>query len=554
MHDAGYLLQVIVILAAAVVGVVASLRLRLGSVLGYLIAGAVIGPTGLGLIQDLEATRALAEFGVVFLMFTIGLELPLERIKVMSAPVFGLGAAQVLVTAAAIAGVALLAGLPTAPAVVIGGGLALSSTAIVLQLLSERGEITSRFGRAAFAILLVQDLAVAPFLVVVVALGMGADSIPAALGLAGLKMVVAVIALLGVGRIVLRHVFWPVAEIRNPEIFAALTLLVVLGTGLVAQLAGMSMAFGAFLAGMLLAETTYRHQVGAVIQPLRGLLLGLFFITVGMSIDLALILQQVWLISLLLVALLLGKTVLLALLSLVFGFNKAQSLRLGLVLAQGGEFAFVLLGAAMAGGVVETGIGQTLLVVVGLSLVATPFLANLGARAAQHLEAAEAAEVGEAAIETEFRSGHVVIAGFGRVGGAVAARLHGAGIPFVAVDLDPHCIAQARASGHPVYYGDISKPEILAALHVETARSLVLTLNNAATTAQIVATVCYIFPELKVYARARDDAHAQELRRLGAHTVIPELVETGFALAGSLMDAMGEALPEVGAPRRGGGA
>ncbi len=545
MPEADYLLQVIVILTAAVAGVLVSLRLGLGSVLGYLVAGMAIGPTGLGLIHDLETTRALAEFGVVFLLFAVGLELPLERIRVMSAKVFGLGIAQVFVTAAAIAALAVAFGVTLAPAVVIGGGLALSSTAIVLQLLSERGELTTRFGRAAFAVLLVQDLAVAPFLVVVVALGAAGGFIPSVLWLAGLKMIVAAIALLGIGRIVLRHVFWPVAEMRNPDIFAALTILVVLGTAWISQLAGMSLAFGAFLAGMMLAETTYRHQVGAVIQPFRGLLLGLFFITVGMSIDFALTRQHAGLIVALLAALLLGKAGLLAGLGLLSGLTRAQALRLGLTLAQGGEFAFVLLGAAMAGGTLAPEVGQVLLVVVGFSLIATPFMAQWGAALADRMEATEAEEAGEAAIETEHRSGHVVIAGFGRVGGAVAARLQAAGISFVAVDLNPHRIAEARASGYPVYYGDISRPEILAALNVETARALVLTVNKPATTAQLVAMVSYIFPDLQVYARAQDDAHANELRKMGAHIVVPELVETGFALAGSLIDAMGETIPEV---------
>lgn len=545
MPEAGYLLQVIVILMAAVAGVLISLRLGLGSVLGYLVAGMAIGPTGFGLIHDLETTRALAEFGVVFLLFAVGLELPLERIRVMSAKVFGLGIAQVFVTAAVIAALAVAFGVALAPAVVIGGGLALSSTAIVLQILSERGELTTRFGRAAFAVLLVQDLAVAPFLVVVVSLGAAGEFVPSMLWLAGLKMIVAAIALLGIGRIVLRHVFWPVAEMRNPDIFAALTILVVLGTAWISQLAGMSLAFGAFLAGMMLAETTYRHQVGAVIQPFRGLLLGLFFITVGMSIDFALTRQHAGLIVALLAALLLGKAGLLAGLGFLSGLTRAQAVRLGLTLAQGGEFAFVLLGAAMAGGTLAPEVGQVLLVVVGFSLIATPFMAQWGAALADRMEATEAEEVGEAAIEIEDRSGHVVIAGFGRVGGAVAARLQAAGIPFVAVDLNPHRIAEARASGHPVYYGDISRPEILAALNVETARALVLTVNKPATTAQLVAMVSYIFPDLQVYARAQDDAHANELRKMGAHIVVPELVETGFALAGSLIDAMGETIPEV---------
>ncbi|MEE9209115.1 MAG: cation:proton antiporter, partial [Kiloniellales bacterium] len=253
MPEPGYLLEVIVILLAAVVSVLVFQRLGLGSVLGYLVAGTVIGPTGLGLVSDVEGTRALAELGVVFLLFTVGLELPFERIKVMRGRSFGLGAAQVVVTAAAIAIVALAIGLGGPAAVVIGAGLALSSTAIVLQLLAESGAITSRFGRSAFAVLLVQDLAVGPFLVCVLALGAAEASIPAALGWAALKVAVAVLAILGVGRIVLRHVFLPVAQIRNPEIFAALTLLVVLATALATKLAGLSMAFGAFLAGMLFA-------------------------------------------------------------------------------------------------------------------------------------------------------------------------------------------------------------------------------------------------------------------------------------------------------------
>jgi CPA2 family monovalent cation:H+ antiporter-2 len=546
MHEAGYLLEVIVILLAAVIGVLATLRLRLGSVLGYLVAGIAIGPSGLGLIHNLETIGALAEFGVVFLLFTIGLELPLERLKVMSLSVYALGAAQVFVTALAIAGIAVAAGVPPIAAAVIGGGLALSSTAIVLQILSERGEMTSRFGRAAFAVLLVQDLAVAPFLVVVVALGQGLDAVPAALGLAALKMIVAVIVLLGAGRIVLRHVFWPVAEIRNPEIFAAMTLFVVLATGMATQLAGMSMAFGAFMAGMLLAETTYRHQVGAVILPFRGLLLGLFFVTVGMSIDLALAIDQIVLILVLLVGLLVGKAVILAILGLISGLGGAAALRLSIVLAEGGEFAFVLLGAGMIGGVLDRATGQILLVVVGLSLIATPFLVQLGAWVAGRMEAAGAVEVGEGALETESRADHVVIAGFGRVGSAVAARLQAANIPFVAVDMDPHRIAQARGSGLPVYYGDITRPEILAALNIETARSIVVTVNDPAVTNQLVALVSYIFPELRVYARARDDVHAAELRKMGAHIVVPELVETGFALARSLIDALGEAIPEIG--------
>ena len=544
MPEAGYLLEVIVILLAAVVSVLVFQRLRLGSVLGYLVAGTVIGPTGLALVSDSETTRALAELGVVFLLFTVGLELPFERIKVMRGRAFGLGAAQVIVTAAVIAMVARLAGVSGPAALVIGAGLALSSTAIVLRLLSDRGDITSRFGRSAFAVLLVQDLAVGPLLVCVLALGTAGASIPAALGFAALKVTVAVLAILGVGRIVLRHVFWPVAQTRDPEIFAALTLLVVLCTGMLTNLAGLSMAFGAFLAGMLFAETHYRHQVGAVIQPFRALLLGLFFITVGMRIDLELTLREGWTIAALVLALLLGKAVLLTGLSRLFGMAWAQALNLGILLAQGGEFAFLLLGVGMTTGALGEEDGQLLLVVVALTMGATPFLARLGQALCERVERAEAVRVEDIPGHTEALSGHVVIAGFGRVGQAVAQRLESAGVPYIAVDLDPHRIAQARQRGLPVFYGDITRPEILDPLHLERARSIVVAVDSPTAALQLVAMVCYIFPDLEVHARARDDAHADELEKLGAHVVVPELVATGVELAGSILDAMDEGIAE----------
>jgi CPA2 family monovalent cation:H+ antiporter-2 len=304
------------------------------------------------------------------------------------------------------------------------------------------------------------------------------------------------------------------------------------------NLAGLSMAFGAFLAGMLFAETHYRHQVGAVIQPFRALLLGLFFITVGMRIDLELTLREGWTIAALVLALLLGKAVLLAGLSRLFGMAWAQALNLGILLAQGGEFAFLLLGVGMATGALGEEDGQLLLVVVALTMGATPFLARFGQALCERVERAEAVRVEDIPGHTEALSDHVVIAGFGRVGQAVAARLESAGVPYIAVDLDPHRIAQARQRGLPVFYGDITRPEILDPLHLERARSIVVAVDNPKAALQLVAMVCYIFPDLEIHARARDDAHAGELEKLGAHVVVPELVATGVKLAGSILDAM----------------
>jgi len=293
---------------------------------------------------------------------------------------------------------------------------------------------------------------------------------------------------------------------------------------------------------MLFAETNYRHQVSAVILPFRGLLLGLFFVTVGMSVDLHLIWREGWSIALLVLLLLFGKAALLGGLAWMFGTPASQALNLGILLSQAGEFAFVLLGVGMASGSLGAEDGQKLLVVVALTMVLTPFLARLGQLASDRIERIEAVRVEDLPEDTEILSEHVVIAGYGRVGQAVAARLEAAGVPYVAVDLDPHRIAQARQRGLPVFYGDVTRPDILDALHIERARSVVVAIDSPDAALQMVATVCYIFPDLQVYARARDAEHARELEKLGAHAAVPELVATGVELASSILSGMEEGI------------
>ncbi len=532
----GYLLEVIVVLVAAVISVFLFQRFGLGAVLGYLVAGAVIGPSGFALVADVDTIQALGELGVVFLLFTVGLELPFERIRVMQARSFALGAAQVFVTALAVTGVGILIGLSPVTSVVIGGALALSSTAIVLRMLVDRRELTSRFGRSCFAVLLVQDMMVGPFLVLALALGEGGEGLGLALGEAVLKAVVAVMAILGIGRVVLRYVFQQVAAVRDADVFIALSLVVVLASGLMTKMAGLSMAFGAFLAGMLLAETHYRHQVAADIQPFRGLLLGLFFMSVGMSVDIGLTASKAGLVIGLAVGLIVLKATLLSGLGLVAGMRPAQAVNLGVLLSQGGEFAFVLLGAALAAGVVSGGVAQLIVVVVALTMMATPFLAMLGRLLERQVERRTVVELETRAEEAEELKDHVVIAGYGRVGAAVAAQLKAAGSDFIAVDLDPHRIIEARAAGLPVYFGDATRPEILEAVHVERARAMVVAVDDPQIALRTVAMVRYIFPDLKIYARAHDDAHAQELARAGADTVVPELVATGHRLAGEITE------------------
>lgn len=531
MNGSSYLLEVLIVLVAAVLAVSLFRRLRLDPVLGYLCAGAVIGPYSLGLVQGIDTIHALAELGVVFLLFTVGLELPIARIRVMPLRVFFLGIAQITITGLAISSALTSWGVSLEAAGIIGFGTALSSTAIVLRLLSDRGGLTSQTGRAAFAILIVQDLMVGPLLVAVFALGDQSNDLPTLLGEAALKMFVTVALILGLGRILLRHVFTQVAATREPAIFAAMTLFVVLGTGVATEHVGLSLAFGAFLAGMLMAETQFRHQVAAEIQPFRGLLLGLFFMTVGMEIHPRLIMDNGLTVLLLVVALLAGKALILIILAKIVRMALADAVHLGVLLAQGGEFAFVLIGAAMTQQIVAPELGQMVIVVVALTMLVTPFLAGLGQRASSRIERNKVPRIEELSESDTPLQDHVIIAGFGRVGATVAKQLSDAEVPFLAIDMDPHTILQAQKRGLPVYYGDVTRAEILEAVNVEKARAIVIALDDKHVSLQVAAILRYIFPKLKIHARARDLAHAQELENIGADTVVTELVPTGLQLA-----------------------
>ena len=525
------LADVIVILAASVAALFALRRLRLSPVLGYLVAGIIIGPFGLGFVADIETIRSFAEFGVVFLLFTIGLELPLERIKVLSPSLFGLGLAQILVTGAAIAGIAVACGVSLDAAIVIGAALALSSTVFVIQILLDRRQIATRFGRAAFTVLLMQDLAVAPILVMTLVLTNREGGLAASLGLAGLEAAVALVAIVVLGRFVLRPLFAVVAAEKSDEIFAAASLLVVLGVAAFTEYAGLSLAIGGLLAGMVLAETEYRHQVSAEIRPFRALLLGLFFMSIGMQTNLDLAYAQFPLVLGIAAGLIALKTLVLVPLVLLFRLPGLYALPLGLLLAQGGEFGFVVFSVATGGGLFEEKLGQALIIAVALSMMATPFLAWASARL-MHWTAVRSSARVEEIDEGEVRPiDHVVIAGYGRVGRTVARELSDKGISFIALDRDPMVVSTARAQGERVYFGDASRPEILERLHLPTARTVVVALSDSEAATRLVGILRGMLPDLPVLARATNDAHAAELVRAGASFVVPELVATGRRLA-----------------------
>lgn len=534
----GIFIDTLVILTAAVVGASLAERLKLGPIIGYLAAGLIIGPAFLDLIRDVQAPQALAELGIVFLLFTVGLELPLERLRQLPRGMFVLGAAQVLATTVLLSGICLLLGLDFPASVAIGSALSLSSTAIVLRLLSDRRELHSRFGRGALGILMTQDLAVGPLLVLIPALRGTTLEMAEAVSLSVIKAAVVTMLILGIGRIALRPLMNAIAATHSSEIFAALTLLIVLTASAVTHTAGLSMAFGALLAGMLLADTAYRHQVAAEIQPFRGLLLGLFFMTVGMLLDTDLLPRHGFEILLILAVLLLLKGIVIFVLCWRLFMMPAGSVRLGLLLAQGGEFAFVLFALAGRERVLSPLLQQELTIVVVLSMMATPLLALAGERLAPRI--ARRTEVPDDSLPRvpQGIEDHVIIAGYGRIGAAVADHMSKAGIPWVAADTDPNNVNRARRAGRPVYYGDAGRIEVMDALGLADARALVIAIDDAEKAVQLVALVHYVLPETLILSRAFDEDHAKELRAAGATLTVPEPASIGDTMAESLLAAL----------------
>ncbi|KAL9385477.1 hypothetical protein Peur_022487 [Populus x canadensis] len=538
------LFDVLWLLLASVIFVPIFQKIPGGSpVLGYLAAGILIGPYGLSIIRHVHGTKAIAEFGVVFLLFNIGLELSVERLSSMKKYVFGLGSAQVLVTAVVVGLVAhFVSGLPGPASIVIGNGLALSSTAVVLQVLQERGESTSRHGRATFSVLLFQDLAVVVLLILIPLIspnsskgGVGFQAIAEALGMAAVKAAVAITAIIAGGRLLLRPIYKQIAENQNAEIFSANTLLVILGTSLLTARAGLSMALGAFLAGLLLAETEFSLQVESDIAPYRGLLLGLFFMTVGMSIDPKLLVSNFPVIMGSLGLLIGGKTVLVALVGRVFGVSIISAIRVGLLLAPGGEFAFVAFGEAVNQGIMSPQLSSLLFLVVGISMAMTPWLAAGGQLIASRFEQHDVRSLLPVESETDDLQDHIIICGFGRVGQIIAQLLSERLIPFVALDVRSDRVAAGRALDLPVYFGDAGSREVLHKIGAERACAAAITLDTPGANYRTVWALSKYFPNVKTFVRAHDVDHGLNLEKAGASAVVPETLEPSLQLAAAVL-------------------
>ncbi len=524
-------LDILALLTGAVVFVTLFQRLGIGSVLGYLVAGLVIGPWGLGMFTDGEDLLHFAELGVVFLLFLIGIELKPARLWLMRKDVFGLGTAQVVLTGVILAALAWMLGQAVGAAIVIGFGLALSSTAIGLQILADRGEFGRRHGRAAFGILLLQDLAVVPLLVLVSMLSAG----PVASGWQDTAINIAVAlgtiaaVILG-GRVVLRHLYRAVADARNHEVFAALSLLIVLGTAFLMEAVGLSMAMGAFLAGLLLADSEFRHQVMADIEPFRGFLLGLFFMAVGMSIDIGAAMADGWLVLGLVVGLLLLKGTLLVGLALMMGVGRNDAIRVAVLLCQGGEFGFVLFSLASQTGLLDLATTQLLILVISLTMALTPLMVKLLPLLLPGQAERGARALGPGTLPSRTDSGHVIIAGYGRVGQTIVRMLEATGTPYRALDLHAQRVEQARHQGQDVYYGDASRAEVLRAAGLDSARAVIVTLDQPEAAERATDAVRRLRPELAVFARARDPAHAAALSDHGATGSVAEALESSLQL------------------------
>ena len=537
----------LILLLATVFVVPLMRKFNTSPILGFLAAGLFLGPNGFGLIHRIGASKTLAEFGVVFFLFEMGLELSLSRLKSLGMDVFGLGSLQWLITGIILALISLINNAPIEIAIVIGFGLALSSSAFVLQLLSERGEVGTRFGRASFGILLFQDLAVVPLLVVVPLLAVGGgdfSSLLKALGTAAGKAAVALgIIFLG-GRAFLEPVFRIGASAKSPEAFVATILVTVISMSTLTESLGLSDTLGAFLAGVLLAETKYRHQIEADIAPFRGLLLGLFFITVGFGIDVSLMTGNFLIVTFLLVNLLLIKASVITTLGRVFGINFASSQRTGLILAQGGEFAFVTLGLAQKSNIMAPQHAQLLFLLVALSMAMTPFLASTGSRISSSIERKRGL-IGARKEDVKNAKDYVVVAGFGRVGQSVCELLDARLVRYMAFDMNPGKVIEARNKGLPVFFGDACRPEVLKAAGIKSPKAVVVTLDDKHGASKAVNALRREYPTIQIFVRAKDAKHQKMLQLGGATAIVPELLESSLLLGGAVLLSYGTPIEEV---------
>ncbi len=537
------LIIVIMLIATAVFIVAIFNRLNLSPVLGYLVAGALIGDNGLKVVTY-DQTTLLGEMGIVFLLFAIGLELSIERLKAMRRYVFGLGSLQVAITGLIIVSAVILITEDNNAAIIISGGLALSSTAIVMQVITETKSQSMQVGRIALAILLLQDFIVVPLLVLVPILGNGEaiESLPYIIGNSFLKAIFVLIVIFIAGRLFLRPLFSFISSdsSETSELPIAVTLLVVLTASWATEHFGLSLALGAFVSGILVAETDFRGTAEESIYPFKSLLLGLFFMSVGMKIDVVEMYAEITTIITFCISLILLKAAIITGLCILFGFNRGVAVHAGLLLSQGGEFAFILFGLGKEYGILEEGISNILLLVVTCSMALTPLLALIGQKFAERIEKG-LGKTPNQIIEYGARdlANHVIIAGFGRVGKMVATVLATEGVNYIALDVNDNIVSEEVSNGLPVFKGDASQIATLKALGADRALTMVITVNNEVTIKKISKLIKNKFSNLEVVARAKDLKNSTDLYNIGVNTIIPQDCEMGLQLGSAALKSVG---------------
>ncbi len=541
--------MVVILLATAVVTVVLFRKLQLPAILGYLIVGIVIGPHATALVPDNEGTRYLAEFGVVFLMFSIGLEFSISQLVAMRRIVFGFGAAQVALTMVIVGVLALVGGHPWQTGLIVGGVLAMSSTAIISKILAEQAALHSAHGKQTMGVLLFQDLAVIPLLVLVPVLGLPTEAMLSMVGITLLKAMAALAVILFLGQRLMRPLFHLVAAQKSSELFVLTVLLVTLGLALATEMSGLSLALGAFLAGMLISETEYRYQVEDDIKPFRDVLLGLFFITIGMLLNFGAMWANFGFVMLVLAGLLVIKFLVVFGLSLVFKSERAVSLRVALVLAPAGEFAFVLLAVADKSKALPDHVLQIVLAAAIISMLMSPLVFKYMEKIVLYFVSAEwemrAVQLQQLAVHSMKKRGHVIIAGYGRSGQSLARFLEQENIQVIALDADPMRVKQAAAAGDSVMFGDASRREVLISAGLARASALVVSFADTRKALKIIAHARTMKPDLPVIVRTFDDSDVEKLRHAGADEIVAEVIEGSLMLATQTMLLLGTPLNRV---------
>ncbi|UOD27654.1 cation:proton antiporter [Massilia violaceinigra] len=552
-HAFPFLREILLFLSLAGILIPTLQRLRINQVLGFLAVGALLGPFGLGLFADshpwlayltfprAEGVVALAELGVMFLMFMIGLELSAARLWSLRRWVFGAGTAQVCISAAVLGTVIHLLGHRVESAVILGIVLSLSSTAVVIALMNEQHSTNTPLGQAGFSILMLQDLAVVPLLILIGVMAKGeSDGIVSLVAITMVKAAAAIALIYLVGGRLIHPLFRIFTRHRQPDVFMALVLLSTLGIAGLSAAAGLSMALGALIAGLLLAETEFKHEVELMVEPFKGLLMGLFFMTVGMGMDARQIIDAPLWLAAAVFGLIAIKALVIAMLFRIGGLSWGRAVEGGLLLGQGGEFAFIVIGYATASKLVDADLGARVMLAVGLSLFVTPMLARLGREIGTRWEPRgdeQAATPNQAALAAA--RGHIIIAGFGRVGQQLAKLLTAEGIGYIAFENDARLATRMHGQGLPVYFGNAARAELLRHVNAGEAPAIVLTMDHPASALHAVRGIRREFPDVPLLARSRDEAHARELKRAGATIVVPETLEASLQLSAFVFEALG---------------